>query len=190
MPAPIRFWGRVLSLRPRLVLTKFEGQTEVSCPGYILTIEGTLTEGSTAPVSSVFTVAIGPATLQKRELARGDLLRGEAHRVPEGLPDVPAELYKVGVLRQIARSDVALLSEPPCTDPLLTPEEVVTAPRRALSQEALLATGTGPCARCVYGVLACVVRLTDPRNYRSGRWSQVPACLGPESCPHFMPREE
>ena len=31
---------------------------------------------------------------------------------------------------------------------------------------------------------------TDPRNYRTGRWTQVPACLGPEDCPHFLPRDD
>ena len=189
MSAPIRFWGRVISLHPRLVLTKFEGTTEASCPGYILTLEGTLTEGMGAPVHKRFTVAIGPATMQNREVAWGDLLRGDAHPVPEGLPDTPAELYKVGVLRQIARTDVALSPDPPRTDAPLAPEAVEKASRRALALPCLLSE-QGSCQDCSYAVLACVVRLTDPRNYRTGRWTQVPACLGPDDCPHFLPRED
>ena len=189
MSAPIRFWGRVVSLRPRLVLTKFEGSTEASCPGYILTLEGTLTEGSAPPVGSTFTVAIGPATMQNREIALGDLLRGDAHPVPDGLPDVPAQLYKVGVLRLIARTETEIPLDPPRTDSPLSPDEVEKAPRRALAIKCLLSE-RGGCRDCSHAVLACVVRLTDPRNYRTGRWSQVPACLGPESCPHFLPRED
>lgn len=189
MPAPIRFWGRVLSLRPRLILTKFEGETEASCPGYILTLTGSLTEGLQAPVSQTFTVALGPATLKKREIGVGDLLRGDAHPVPEGLRDTPADLYKVGVLRTIAPAETAPPPDPPRTDPLLTPEATLTTARRALAPESLLSE-QGSCRHCGYGVLVCVVRLTDPRNYRSGQWQQVPACLGPKDCPHFLPREE
>lgn len=189
MPGPIRFWGRVTSLRPRLILSKFEGQTEASCPGYVLTLEGTLTEGTSAPVAKRFTLAVGPATLVKRAIQVGDLLRGDAHPVPEGLPDTPAELYKVGVLRTIAPADGPPHAEPPRTDPPLAPEAVVVAPRRALAAASLLSP-EGACHGCPYGVLACVVRLTDPRSYRSGRWQQVPACLGPAECPHFVPREE
>ena len=37
-----------------------------------------------------------------------------------------------------------------------------------------------PLRRCVP-----VVRLTDPRDYKNGRWSHVPACLGPEDCPYY-----
>ncbi|WP_309716066.1 hypothetical protein [Armatimonas sp.] len=189
MSAPIRFWGRVISLRPRLVLTKFEETTEASCPGYILTLEGTTTEGAEPPVGKTFTVAIGPATMQNREIALGDLLRGDAHYVPEGLPDTPAELYKVGVLRLIARTETPITPDPPRTDPPLSPDAVEKAPRRALAIKCLLSE-KGSCRDCSHAVLACVVRLTDPRNYRTGRWTQVPACLGPEDCRYFIPRED
>ena len=189
MAAPIRFWGRVTSLRPRLILTKFEGVTEASCPGYILTLEGTLTEGMKAPVGKVFTVAVGPATMHNRGFKVGDLLRGEAHPVPEGLPDTPAELYKVGVLRTIAPAETLPTPDPPRTDPPLSPEAVMTTPRHALAVSCLLSE-QGSCRSCSHGVLVCVVRLTDPRNYRNGRWQQVPACIGPADCPHFLPREE
>jgi hypothetical protein len=189
MSAPIRFWGRVVSLRPRLVLTKFEGTTEASCPGYILTLEGTTTEGTALPVGRTFTVAIGPATMQNREIALGDLLRGDAYPVPDELPDTPAELYKVGVLRLIARTETEITLDPPRTDAPLAPDAVEKAPRRALAIKCLLSE-RGSCRDCSHAVLACVVRLTDPRSYRTGRWTQVPACLGPESCPHFLPRED
>jgi len=186
MPAPIRFWGRVLSLRPRLIVSKFEGTTEAHCPGYILTLDGTLTEGMATPIGQVFTVAIGPATLQNREIQVGDLLRGDAYPVPEALPDTPAQLYKVGVLRVIAPAESAPPADPPRTDPALNPEQTAQAPRRALAPACL---EMGVCGECVYGVVACVVRLTDPRSYRQGSWMQVPACLGPADCPHFRPRE-
>lgn len=185
MPAPIRFWGRVLSLRPRLIVSKFEGTTEAHCPGYILTLDGTLTEGMRAPEGKVFTVAIGPATMQNREIQVGDLLRGDAYPVPDELPDTPAELYKVGVLRTIAPSEGAPSNDPPRTDVPLTPEHVAQAPRRALALDSL----ENACQDCSYGVIACVVRLSDPRSYRHGTWQRVPACLGPINCPHFRPRE-
>jgi hypothetical protein len=180
-----RFWGHVAALRPRLVLTKFEEETTAHCPGYIATIAGNLGPEGETPQPAVFTVALGPALQQKRAVRVGDLLRGDAMPVPETLDDTPAQLYKVGVLRTISRSDPPP-PDPPRTDSPLAPEAVLTAPRRPLDPHHL--DTDGPCARCPYAVIACVVRLSDPRDYRRGAWRRIPACLGPETCPHFAPR--
>jgi hypothetical protein len=188
MPGPIRFWGTVLSARPRLVLTKFEENTEASCPGYIATIDGTWTEGTSTPMGKTFTVAIGVNVFQNRAITAGDLVRGDAHPVPTELPDTPADLYKVGTLHVIQHGYAPLEANPPCTDAPLLPDAVVTAKRRPLAVF-LLATRY-PCHHCSHGVLACVVRVSDPRDYRRGSWMQVPACLGPEDCLHFQPRDQ
>ena len=185
MSAPIRFWGYVRAIRPRVIVTWFEDERTVTCPGYIVTIEGTLSEDNSSPVAQTFAVALGPATTEKRHVGVGDLLRGEAHRVPEGTPDVPANLYKVGVLRTIAPGK-AESSDPPRTDAPLAAEAVPNAPRRALAAENV--EFGGPCHSCPHAVLACVVRLSDPRQpVRSAPWKHIPACLGPSDCPHFAP---
>ena len=185
MNAPIRFWGHVKAIRPRVIVTWLDNERTVTCPGYIVTIEGTLSENNEAPVAQTFTVALGPATTEKRNVGVGDLLRGEAHRVPESTPDVPANLYKVGVLRTIAPGK-AENTDPPRTDAPLSAEAVPSAPRRALAQENVAPGGS--CERCPHAVLACVVKLTDPRQHaRSAPWKRVPACLGPSDCPHFAP---
>jgi hypothetical protein len=177
----VRFWGKALSVRPRLIVTWVDDERSVTCPGYIAAIGGTL-DGVAVP----FTVAIGPATYEKRPFQTGALVRGEALRVPEGgLPDVPADLYRVTVLRLIAPGPEAS-PDPPRTDAPLSADAVPTAPRRALAPQNVR-TG-GPCRACPHAVLACVVRLTDPRQPpRSGKWTRLPACLGPEDCPHFAP---
>ena len=188
MSAPIRFWGYVKAIRPRVIVTWFEEERTVTCPGYILTIEGTLSEDNGAPVSQTYTVAIGPATQEKRSIGVGDLLRGEAHRVPENTPDVPADLYKVGVLRTIAPGKPTA-DDPPRTDLPLTAEAVPNAPRRALNSENVAPGGS--CERCPHAVLACVVRLNDPRQHaRSAPWKHVVACLGPADCSYFSPPAE
>lgn len=182
MPGPIRFWGTVRAVRPRLVLSKFEGETAAKCPGYIATLEGTTTAGADAPAPGVFTVAVGPATMQERQIRVGDLLRGDAHPVPDSTPDVPAEYYRVGVLRTIARAQTPPAPDPPRTDPPLTPEAVERAARRPLAPPHL--GPSGPCGRCPYGLVVCTVLLQDPRD-RRGEWHRVPACLGPADCPHY-----
>jgi hypothetical protein len=188
----IRFWGTVVAVKPRLTLAKFAGETTAHCEGYVAHLDGTVTEGEGAPAARRYAVSFGAATFQNQKIAVGDLLRGEAHPVPAGTEDVPADFYRVGVLRTIARAtDNAgargLPTDPPRSDPPLSPEDATVAPRRALRPENLVEDG--PCLPCGYGVVVPVVRLSDPRDYRGGVWSHVPACLGPEDCPHFAPRD-
>ncbi len=195
MASPVRFWGNVVAVKPRLVLAKFGGDTQAKCHGHLLVIEGS-THGpadsgnKSATFAGRFTVALGPATQQQRAIGPGDLLRGEAHSVPDtGVPDTPADLYRVGTLRVLARrgdpgTPPLPSPDPPRTDPPLSPETAETAARRALAPTNLL-DPDGPCAPCPYGTVVPVVRLTDPRDFKNGRWSQVPACLGPPDCPHY-----
>jgi hypothetical protein len=188
MSDTVRFWGTVTAVRPRLTLTKFGGETTAKCAGTIAVIEGQWTPENGKPEARRFTVALGAATQVRRAVAVGDLLRGEAHPVPEEAHDTPADLYRVGVLRTIARTgDPGAVPiptpDPPRTDPPLTVEQAETAPRRALNPAHLV--DGGPCADCGYGTIVCVVRLNDPRHYRNGLWRRVPACLGPEDCPHY-----
>jgi hypothetical protein len=190
MSSVVRFWGTVLSVKSRLVLTKWEGETTARGDGYLGLIEGMSTEEGRRSELGRFMVAFGPATMIRRGLAVGDLLRGEAHRVPGDTYDTPADLYRVGVLRTIARAGDPGTGPPPEPDPPrtdcpLTPDQAAAAPRRALRPTNL--RDSGPCCLCGYGVIVPVVRLSDPRDYRNGRWSQVPACLGPTDCPHYAP---
>ncbi|MES2462142.1 MAG: hypothetical protein V4671_16275 [Armatimonadota bacterium] len=191
MSSPIRFWGIAAAVKPRLTLTKFEGETTAKCHGHLVTLEGTRqADGEARPSAGTFVVAIGPSAQEQRLICPGDLLRGTAHTVPDGLPDTLADLYRVGTLRLVARAgDPGTASprplDPPRTDRPMTSEETENAPRRPLDAANL--TEDGACAPCPYGVVVPVVRLTDPRNYRTGKWSHVPACLGPIDCPHYRP---
>lgn len=179
----VRFWGRVQAVKPRLVLTKFGGETGVKCHGHLLVIQGTRTPEDGTAEETTLTVAIGLATQDKRQIAVGDLVRGDALPVPDETHDTPADLYRVGTFRTIAPAGPAAAPpDPPRSDAPLTPTDAEAAPRRALHPDNL-ADG-GPCAPCPYGVIVPVVRLSDPRDYR-GIWRQVPACLGPDDCPHF-----
>lgn len=189
---PIRFWGTVLTVKPRLTLVKFAGDTTAHCEGFVAHFDGTVTVGDQSPVTRRFSVSFGAATFQNQRITRGDLLRGEAHPVPDGTEDVPADFYRVGVLRTIARGadnagTAALPTDTPRTDPPFPAEAAMAAPRRALHPDNL--ETDGPCLPCSYGVVVPVVRLNDPRDYRNGIWSHVPACLGPEDCPHFRRRD-
>ena len=189
MTAPVRFWGMVQSVKPRLILTKFDGETHAKCAGHLIVLNGTQSRDNAQAEGSLFVIALGPAMRERRQVSVGDLLRGDAHPVPAESQDTPADLYRVGVLRTIARQGepgggTSVPPDPPRTDAPLSPEASEAAPRRALRPENL--EETGPCYVCPYGVVVPVVRLSDPRDYRTGNWSQVPACLGPIDCPHFV----
>jgi hypothetical protein len=148
--------------------------------GYVVAINGTRNgEGG------LFTVAVGQATQEKRTITRGDLLRGDAHPVSNSAKDTPADLYRVGVLRTIARGETLLpVASEPWTHAPLEPGQAEAAPRRALKPDNL--EQGERCALCSYGTVVALVRLTDPRMYHQGHWSHVPACLGPESCPRYV----
>lgn len=179
----IRFWGRVQAVKPRLVLTKFGGDTGAKCHGHLLVIDGTRTPEGSATETGVFTVAIGPAALDKRALGAGDLVRGDAVPVPTDTPDTPADLYRVGTFRLLAPASVRPALDRPRSDAPLSPDRAEAAPRRALHPDNL--TLGGPCAPCPYGVIVPVVRVSDPRDRKNGSWRHVPACLGPEDCPYY-----
>lgn len=180
MSESVRFWGKALAVRPRVIVTWIDEERTVSCPGYIATVEGKL-DGEAA----TFTVAIGPATYEKRPFEIGAIIRGEAQRVPEGgLPDVPAELYRVTILRLIDPG-TPNHSDPPRTDSPRATADVPEASRRGLAPENVKKGGA--CRTCGYAVLACIVKLSDPRQPpRSGKWARVAACIGPEDCPHYQ----
>ncbi|MDX1933464.1 MAG: hypothetical protein SFU56_12715 [Capsulimonadales bacterium] len=183
--ASVRFWGHIRAIRPRLILVKFESETTAKSQGHILLIDGTRTEnGVTVPVRSLG-VAVGTA---QRPLRVGDLIRGEGEPVPGDTVDVPADLYRVGVLRVIAPAGSSGATpipapDPPRTDPPLSVETMETAPRSLLNPENL--AESGPCHSCPYGGIVALVRLTDPRNLKTGIHSRAAACLGPDDCPHY-----
>jgi hypothetical protein len=184
----VRFWGTVVAVRPRLTLAKFEGETTARCEGHLYVVEGTRTVGSERPVPGGYVVAVGPATQERRAVRPGDLLRGDARPVPEGHPDTPADLYRVGTFHVLARAgdpgaSASREPDPPRTDPPLTPPRAEAAPRRPLDPANL--SDEGPCRPCPYGTIVAVVRLSDPRDWRRGEWRQVPACLGPADCPYY-----
>ncbi len=185
----VRFWGRIQVIRPRLVLTKFGGETTAKSFGHLLMIEGTRTSTTNEILSGCYSVAIGPATLVEKRLQVGDLVRGDAQVVPETTFDLQADLYRVGVFRVIARAGdsgaaTVPVVDPPRTDAPLPSDAAETASRRALVPTHL--DRDGPCYPCPYGAMVAVVRVTDPRHYRNGAWSHVPACLGPLNCPHYQ----
>jgi hypothetical protein len=185
MTPPIRFWGTVTNVKPRLILSKFEDATTARCAGYVLTIEGTQTEGANVAVPKNYTVAIGRVTMQEKPITIGALVRGDAHPVPEDSPDVLAELYRVGVIRVIAPGKPpAPTDEDARTHAMLMPEKIEEAPRRALPMAALEADGA--CETCGYGCVVCTVKLKDPRFPKQGQWFHIPACLGPAECPHYI----
>jgi hypothetical protein len=185
MTPPIRFWGTVTNVKPRLILSKFEDATTARCAGYVLTIEGTQTEGANVAVPKNYTVAIGRVTMQEKPITIGALVRGDAHPVPEDSPDVLAELYRVGVIRVIAPGKPpAPTDEDARTHAMLMPEKIEEAPRRALPMAALEADGA--CETCGYGCVVCTVKLKDPRFPKQGQWFHIPACLGPAECLHYI----
>ncbi len=184
--ASTRFWGTITAVRARLTLAVFEGERFPTCDGHYLSIVGTVTVGANVPEPATFTVAVGTKTHKEKRFAVGDLVRGNAEPVPETSRDCVADYYRARTVHLLARAtdqNRVPPPDPPRTDPPLSAEDAIIAPRRLLAPAKLQAGGS--CATCPYGTIVAVVRLSDPRDLRRGIWSRMAGCLGPAGCPFY-----
>lgn len=87
-PAKMTWSGRVISIQPRIHLTRSFDQRTHSYQGYILEIQGTV-----GVDEQTFTVAIGKGAHDRQQFRVGDLIGGTSEPVRDSRTEV-AEYYK------------------------------------------------------------------------------------------------
>lgn len=164
--------GHVLSVQPRIRLTRSFDERSHTYLGYALHVRGTL--GGEA---REFSVGIGKAAQAKHAFRAGDRVSGEAEPVADPRLE-PVGLYKAAKLRLVARTTVPESPAPPWTGVPPALEEYRARGHRRLD----VRTYDTKCANCIWGCRMPVELILDQWNpsVREHRFETF--CYGPKSC--------
>lgn len=167
------YWrGKIISVQPRIRLTRSFDQRSHNYLGYILLVEGTIGE----EVRS-FAIGIGKEAHAKHQLQVGDVVSGRSEEVQDPRSDV-AEYYKTGELTLMERRLEPTGSSPPW---LGTPPALEVYRQRGHRRLAPRTYET-KCGSCIWGCRMPVEMIIDQWNPRKKKFRFETFCYGPKSC--------
>jgi hypothetical protein len=164
--------GRLLSVQPRIRLTRSYDERSHGYLGYALRVEGVLADSP-----RVFSVGIGKAAQTKLTLQAGDVVSGFA--VPVADPRLePVELYRISRLRVVERATEPAVSGPPWRGVPPALEVYRERGHRRLDPR----TYEARCSTCLWGCRMAVELIIDQWNPSRRRHRFETFCYGPKSC--------
>jgi hypothetical protein len=171
----LRFEGKIISVQPRIRLTRSFDQFSHTYLGYAVRLEGEMDDRP-----ATFSIGIGKAAQAKHQLKVNDVISGAC--LPVADPSLePVEFYKVSKLEVVSVGEAGSPSEP--WEPIAPELEVY----RARGHRRLAArTYDTKCSSCCWGVRMAVEIIIDQWNAR-GRvdYRDETFCYGPLSCKHY-----
>jgi hypothetical protein len=170
--AKVEWEGVVLSVQPRVRLTRSFDQRSHSYLGYVLRVRGTF-----AGEARDFVVALGKGTHQTHQLRAGDRVSGKAEHVSDPRVET-ADLYKVSGMGVIERGKVAV-AEPP---PFLGVAPALDVYRERGHRRLAAKTYATRCSTCIWGCEMAVELIVDHWNPSVRRYRREIFCYGPKSC--------
>ena len=173
----VRWTGQIVSLQPRIGLTRSFDERYHSYSGYCLFINGIIGDEERA-----FSVGIGKVAQAKHQFQVGDEASGEA--VPVAHPRrEPVEFYRASKLRLLVRATATDASPPPWHD---VPPDLETY--RARDSRRLAArTYDTRCKSCIWGCRMPVTIIVDQWQPSKKRYRYETFCYGPKSCSFYKP---
>ncbi len=170
--AAVPWHGHVLSVQPRIRLTRSFDQRSHSYLGYVLRVQG-LVAGRQAS----FSVGIGPAAQVRHAFRVGDEVAGVTVPVPDPRTE-PVEYYRASGLQLLARGDRAMDAGPPWLG--VAPDLAVYRQRghRRLDPR----TYDTQCGPCLWGCRMAVEIIVDQWAPERKRYRQETFCYGPKNC--------
>ncbi|MFQ5599619.1 MAG: hypothetical protein ACE5G2_03605 [Candidatus Krumholzibacteriia bacterium] len=175
MDAKVEWDGQLLSVQPRIRLTRSFDQRSHSYLGYVLRVQGSI-----GAESREFTVAIGKAALERHAFRAGDVVLGESLHVADPTLET-AELYKTSGLKVIARGGEPGHDPPPFGGVPPALEVYRERGHRRLAARTYAARCTG----CIWGCAMAVEMIVDHWNPSVKRYRTETFCYGPKSCPLY-----
>jgi len=170
------FWsGKIISIQPRIRLTRSFDQRSHNYLGYLLTVQG-LAGGE----ERTFIVAIGKEAQAKYQFETGDTASGRSEFVEDVRTEV-AEYYKTSELKLVEKRREPAGSPPPWMG-LPPPLEIY---RQRGHRRLDPRTYTTRCAACILGCRMAVEMIIDHWNPRQKRYREETFCYGPRSCPLY-----
>jgi len=175
MGGKLEWQGEVISVQPRIRLTRSFDQRSHSYLGYILGVRGTL-DGE----AREFLVAVGKGAHEKHQFRHGDWVSGQGVPVADTRLET-ADLYKVSGLKVLVRGG-GPAAEPP---PFLGVPPALDVYRERCHRHLAAQTYTTKCSRCLWGCQMAVEMIIDQWNPSVRRYRRETFCYGPKSCSFY-----
>jgi len=173
--AKLEWDGTILSVQPRIRLTRSFDQRSHSYLGYVLRLRGDL-----AGEAREFSVALGKGAHEKHQLRAGDRVSGRGELVADARIET-ADLYKVSGLKVLARSGEQPAEGPPYVGVPPALEVYRERGHRRLAAR----TYAARCVPCIWGCEMAVEMIVDHWNPSIRRYRRETFCYGPKSCPLY-----
>jgi hypothetical protein len=172
------FKGLIISIQPRIRLTRSFDEASHTYLGYAIKIVGTIDNQETISSNqNIFSIGIGKAAQAKFNFKVNDVISGECLPVPD--PDMePVYYYKVSKLAKVTEGEQGSTSAPW----ELVPPELEVYRERGHRRLAARTYDT-KCSSCMWGCRMPVEIIVDnwnPRGKRKYRFETF--CYGPLSC--------
>ena len=169
----LSFTGTIISIQPRIRLTRFFDEASHTYLGYAIRLDGEIDNNQTT-----FSIGIGKAAHAKHQFKVNDVISGECIPVPN--PDLePTQYYKVSKLKLITRSSATDSNSSPWE---LVPPELEVYRERGHRRLAARTYDT-KCSSCIWGARMPVEIIIDnwnPRGRKKYRFETF--CYGPLNC--------
>ncbi len=169
----LSFTGTIISIQPRIRLTRSFDEASHTYLGYAIRLEGEIDNNQTT-----FSIGIGKAAHAKHQFKVNDVISGECIPVPN--PDLePTQYYKVSKLKLITRSSATDSNSSPWE---LVPPELEVYRERGHRRLAARTYDT-KCSSCIWGARMPVEIIIDnwnPRGRKKYRFETF--CYGPLNC--------
>lgn len=173
----LTFRGTIISIQPRIRLTRSFDEASHTYLGYTIKLDGELDDEETT-----FSIGIGKAAHAKHQFKVNDVISGECIPVPD-LYMEPVEYYKVSKLKVVESGTIGSNSSP---WELVPPELEIYRERghRRLSAR----TYDSKCSICMWGCRMPVEIIVDNWNPRGRiKYRFETFCYGPLSCKLYKP---
>jgi hypothetical protein len=166
------FKGTIISIQPRIRLTRSFDEASHTYLGYAITLEGEIDDQH-----NNVSIGIGKAAHAKHQFKVNDVISGECVPVPD--PDTePTEYYKVSKLKLINRSTTITNTSSPWE---LIPPELEVYRERGHRRLAARTYDT-KCSSCMWGCRMPVEIIIDNWNPSRKKYRLETFCYGPLSC--------
>lgn len=175
MMEKVAWSGRIVSVQPRIRLTRSFDQRSHSYLGYCLFIDG-FVEDETRE----FSVGIGKAAYRKHAFRVGDEVSGVSWPVADERKE-PVEFYKTSKLKVLRRFEGEAEESPPWQGVAAELEVYRWRGHRRLSAR----TYTSKCQSCIWGCRMPVEIIVDHWNPGQKRYRFETFCYGPRSCSFY-----
>lgn len=169
--------GRIVSVQPRIRLTRSFDERFHSYLGYVLRIDGIC--GGNA---GEFLIAVGEGAQEKHRFQAGMEIQGQSVFVEDQRKETAA-FYKTSGIRIVKDAGEMPPAGPPFHGVPPDLETYRGRGHRRLDAQ----TYDGKCMTCVWGCRMPVEMIIDPWNPSKKQYRFETFCYGPKSCPFYRP---